>query len=98
MCPPPADPIRPIGPVAGGTWVDRARLAERMHRRRPRDGEEQHDEQPRRRQAGEGGPGRPDAGSESTPSAVVDPRAYDDHGRRREAADEPDVPHVDASA
>lgn len=95
MCPPPAEPIRPVGPVAGGTYVDHAQIAERLHGRRPRhedepdEGEQRRREQRRRRQE-EGAP---------VPAAVVrDPRSYDDHGRRPDDVDEPDLPHVDATA
>lgn len=97
MCPPPAEPIRPIGPVAGGVYVDRARLAERVHRRPARGDEEQPEEQ----QDGRGhARGDAPARAPGTPpqTAVVDPRAYDDHGRHPEGTEEPDVPHVDATA
>jgi hypothetical protein len=95
--PPPSDPIRPLGPVTGGVFVDRTRLSEQIRRRRRRgDGDDTQDSHGR-------SDSRPDddggLGHHRPATPIRDPRAYDDHGRRT-ASDEPhaDEPHVDASA
>lgn len=94
MCPPPTDPIRPVGPVSGGVYVGRAELPEHVHRRTRRD-EEDGDGRRRRRQQQR---------QQGSRQEVVDPAAeagtYDDHGRRsgHDGDHAPAHPHVDASA
>lgn len=97
MCPPPSDPIWPIGPTLGQVYVPRAEHAERVHRRR------HHDDEGGRRGGRHGA--HPEA--EAPPEASVglddeqpDPGTYDDHGRatHREDEDPPEHRHVDAVA
>lgn len=93
--PPPSEPIRPVGPIAGGVYVDRTAMSDLVKRRRrrrdpdqrERDANDHPDEQ-----HDESHPGRP-------VTQIRDPRAYDDHGRRPDDEDD-DVagPHIDATA
>ncbi|MCW2926499.1 MAG: hypothetical protein JWM86_467 [Thermoleophilia bacterium] len=101
MCPPPIDPILPLGPVAGGMYVDRTALPGRVTRRRPRE-EEDPDE---RRRSGHGDEQQPDGDEPGarwigSRTPAVDAGAYDDHGRiaHVDADDLPGAPHVDRTA
>jgi hypothetical protein len=97
--PPPSDPIRPLGPVAGGMFVDRTRLTEQLRRRRRR-GDDEGSGDRRHGGAGDGSGGDEQALGHHRPATPIrDPRAYDDHGRRT-TGDDPHAgdPHVDASA
>jgi hypothetical protein len=86
MCPPSSDPIRPLGPVAGGVYVGRAELPGRVKRReRRQDSSEQ----------------EPNHGDTWSGTDQQDTGAYDDHGRPEHgAADHPDTPrpHIDTTA
>lgn len=98
MCPPPSDPIRPIGPVAGDVYVERSAFAERVARRRRRGEDGQ--------KPGHGHPHPEDEEPEvpedwvevATPLKAAG--AYDDHGRTAasEAADDAPHPHIDKTA
>lgn len=97
MCPPPSDPLWPIGPTLGQVYVPRAEHPERVHRRRRH--EEDTDEQRRRRQHGHHEPGA--AGDTWIgPEAELDAGTYDDHGRasHRDDDDPPTRLHIDAVA
>ncbi len=97
MCPPPSEPIRPVGPVDGDVYVERSAFAERVARRRNRG------EDGQRRQ------GQPHADEDDEPELPQDwfqaaaplkaAGAYDDHGRNAATdADDTDHPHVDKTA
>jgi hypothetical protein len=100
MCPPPSDPIRPVGPVAGGVYVGRAELPGRVSRRERRGDEpgehrgHQHGTTDDEHEPGHGqtwtGP------DDRDPSAGT----YDDHGRAdaHERAARAPRTHVDYSA
>lgn len=97
MCPPPAEPIRPVGAVGSRTYVDGSQFVEPVHRRRRRRGDD--DEREGGRHGRDGG--QDDDARASSPAGtplVRDPRAYDDHGRPPDDVDAPGVPHVDATA
>jgi hypothetical protein len=95
MCPPPSDPIWPIGPTLGQVYVARADHAGRVQRRRRH--EDETDEQRRHRRSGHHGPA---PGETWTDEPEPDAGTYDDHGRARHRDDD-DLPphkHVDAVA
>jgi hypothetical protein len=99
MCPSSSEPIRPIGPLAGDVYVERARLTERVERRRPR-GEREGDDGHQRE------PGEDEADAEARErwfggrSPLTAAGGYDDHGRseRDAAADDRTRTHVDKTA
>ncbi len=87
MCPPPSDPIRPIGPVAGDVYVERSAFAERVARRnrRGRDEErpahdEAHDAHDADEDADEDEPPVPEAWFRAA-APLKAAGGYDDHGR-----------------
>lgn len=88
--PPPADPIRPIGPVAGDVFVGRSELSERVLRR-PRREDKARDRQRRRQPAAED---VPVADGDEDPYAGT----YDDHGRVPPHEPPAERPHIDARA
>jgi hypothetical protein len=100
MCPPPADPIRPIGPVAGDVYVERSAFAERVARRNHRGRDE---EQP-------AGDHQPEADEDDDEPPVPEAwfrtvaplkaaGGYDDHGRTATSdADDASRAHVDKTA
>jgi hypothetical protein len=92
VTPPPSEPIRPVGPLDGGTYVDRLGRSSRVARRGPRDQDDdaEHD--------GHHDPRHPAHEQQRPATPIRDPRAYDDHGRAPDDDDEPDHPHVDATA
>ena len=102
MCPPPAEPIRPIGLLdGGGAYIDPARGSERVVRRRRHASEEDGDglrdsrhEQEESRQRRERW-----TGSDAPLDAAG---TYDDHGRARArraaAAEAADQAHGDRTA
>jgi hypothetical protein len=92
VTPPPSEPIRPIGPLDGGTYVDRLGSTSHVSRRRRRD---QDDEDRDERQGSD--EHQPGAHWQRPATPMRDPRAYDDHGRAADD-DEPGHPHVDATA
>jgi hypothetical protein len=98
MCPPSSDPIRPLGPVAGGVYVGRAELPGRVARRGRR--QEAADEQ--RRESHDGDEHEPQHGETWSGTDQLDTGAYDDHGRHGAsgADDRPDAPrpHIDTTA
>jgi hypothetical protein len=92
--PPPAEPIRPVGPLAGGSYVARTARTEQVARRRPRgeqddDGHASSHEHPAE--------GDDEGQLQRPPTPIRDPRGYDDHGRHPDD-DAPGRPHVDATA
>ena len=95
MCPPPSDPIWPIGPSLGQVYVARADHAGRVQRRRRR--EDETDEQRRHHRDGDH---EPKPLETWTGEAEPDAGTYDDHGRahRRDGEDPPPHKHVDAVA
>ena len=96
MTPPPADPIRPVGPLTGGSYVARTARAEQVARRRRR---EQRDDEPGAHGQHDASHGDDDEATERPPTPLRDPRAYDDHGRRPDDGDDrPGLLHVDAKA
>lgn len=94
MCPPSSDPIRPVGPVAGGVYVTGAQLPGTVRRRDRR--EEEPGRQRQRR--GEGDVEQPSAAPVEDPAARAG--TYDDHGRTAPRDDDegPSHPHVNATA
>lgn len=94
MCPPPTDPIRPVGPVSGGVYVGRTELPEHVHRRTRRDDDEGQRRRRRRQQQ------RQQAAGHEVADPAAEAGTYDDHGRRSggDRDEGPARPHVDASA
>lgn len=96
MCPPPSDPIWPIGPTLGQVYVARADHAGRVQRRRRRE-----DEADGQRRHARDGQSETTAG-ETWTAGQLEPDAgtYDDHGRasHRDDEDPPVYRHVDAVA
>ena len=96
MCPPPSDPIWPIGPTLGQVYVPRADQLQRVRRRRRR---EDGDGNGRQHRAG-----ADDEAPEETWTGRDDEHpdlgTYDDHGRATHRDDEepPAHRHVDAVA
>ncbi|MCW2921914.1 MAG: hypothetical protein JWL76_1788 [Thermoleophilia bacterium] len=100
MCPPPSEPIRPIGPVAGDVYVERSAFAERVARRRRRGDEDD-------RQPGHHEPEQEESDDDpavpaewfQTVAPLKAAGGYDDHGRIA-AAEGADAPHehVDKTA
>lgn len=96
MCPPPSDPIRPVGPVAGDVYVERSAFAERVARRRrrgddgQRHGHAQHEDDDE--------PEVPEAWFQAA-APLKAAGAYDDHGRTAaNDGDDAEHPHVDKTA
>ena len=93
MCP--SDPIWPIGPTLGRSYVERAGYPGRVQRRQRR--EDETDEQERRHRHHEPSPQQRWHG----PLEEADAGTYDDHGRATHHRDDEDPPahrHVDAVA
>ncbi len=102
MCPPPSDPIRPIGPVAGDVYVARSEFAERVSRRSRRQRDDEHptgghgaeDEQPE----DDDDPPVPEAWFK-TVAPLKAAGGYDDHGRTATPdATDASRAHVDKTA
>ena len=94
MCPP-SEPIRSIGPLDGGTYVERSTpLGATRRRQRDEDRSDQQGEQRQHDQQDEL------LETWSTPNdAAHDAGAYDDHGRPVGADHEPvDLGHIDTTA
>lgn len=101
MCPPPSEPIRPIGPVAGDVYVERSAFAERVARRNQRDRDHErpaHHDGADDEQAEDDEPPVPEAWIR-TVAPLQAAGAYDDHGHTA-APDATDAsrPHVDKTA
>jgi hypothetical protein len=95
MCPPPADPIWPIGPTLGQVYVPRTGATHRVSRRQRR--EDETDEQRRHHEHHELQPGETWIRVDEEP----DPGTNDDHRRTSHRVDDDDPPvrrHVDAVA
>ena len=95
MCPPPTDPIRPVGPVSGDVFVERTELPGRVQRRNRH--EDETDEQRRKRREQH----LFATGVLLTDAELdVDAGTYDDHGRptHRDDEDPPTRRHVNAVA
>ncbi len=103
MCPPPSEPIRPIGALDGSVYVDRIREADRVVRRRSRDAEEDGDgRRDERHEQADARQRRERWTGSATPLDAAG--TYDDHGRAlartRAAAAEAaaEQAHVDRTA
>ncbi len=92
--PPPAEPIRRIGPLDGSVYVDRAGRTDRVARRRRRD----KDDPEERRKHPHDEPEDAPTGLRRTHAPIADTGAYDDHGRHPDQPEPPDTPHIDATA
>ena len=92
MTPPPADPIRPLGPVSGDMYVGPAEYLDRVQRRHR---DETPEEQRRRRRQQH----PPKPGQAWIDPGELDAGTYDDHGRAHHRDEDPPAhPHVDATA
>jgi hypothetical protein len=98
MCPPPADPLWPVGPPSGNAWLDRTQRIRRVGRRHANPDDEG---------GGHGGHHHHDEPEDELGARWLLRSgeagdllgAYDDHGRIVHAPDEPDeLPHLDATA
>jgi hypothetical protein len=100
MCPPSSEPIRPVGPVAGGVYVGRTELPGRVSRRERREGDPE--ERGRGHHHGTDDDHEPGHGQTWTGPDDRDPFAgtYDDHGRAGAHEQAARIPrtHVDYSA
>lgn len=98
MCPPPSEPIRPIGPVAGDVYVGRTEFAERVARRRRRDRDDGSPGHGRHHEADDDDPEMPEEWMR-TEAPLKGAGGYDDHGRTAETdSDDAARAHVDKTA